>query len=106
METEAVSVKVPPRDTDGLPERPVKEVVKEELARSVFSTVAQVATPEPLRERTNWLVHDVPPYGESEPAVERANPVPTEENVGTPFALMENTEAEDVANVVGDEVAR
>ena len=48
------TVMVPPRDT----EAPLMVIL--ELARSVFCTVAQVATPLPLRERTNWLVHDEP----------------------------------------------
>ena len=46
----------PPRDTDA----PL--MVMAELARSVFCTVAQVATPDPLRERENWLVQLVPVY--------------------------------------------
>ena len=50
------TVMEPPRDTDA----PL--MVMAELARSVFCTVAQVATPEPLSERTNWLVQDEPVY--------------------------------------------
>ena len=50
------TVMVPPSET----EAPL--MVMLELARSVFCTVAQVATPEPLSERTNWLVQLVPVY--------------------------------------------
>jgi hypothetical protein len=38
-----------------------------EFARSVLATVAHVATPEPLRERTNWLVQLVPVYAVTVP---------------------------------------
>ena len=50
------TVMEPPRDTDA----PL--MVMAELARSVFCTVAQVATPDPLRERENWLVQEEPVY--------------------------------------------
>ena len=35
-------------------------MVMAEFARSALATVAQVATPLPLRERMNWLVQLVP----------------------------------------------
>lgn len=37
------------------------------LVSAEMSTVAQVATPEPLSERTNWLVQDDPAYAEATP---------------------------------------
>ena len=54
-----------------VPEAPrailVPFTVRDELARSVLATVAHVAEPAALRERTNWLVHDVPPYAPARP---------------------------------------
>jgi hypothetical protein len=38
------------------------------VTSAVRSTVAQDATPAPLRDRTNWLVHVEPWYSESDPS--------------------------------------
>jgi hypothetical protein len=59
----------PPSDTE------VPFIVIDELERSVFATLAQVPTPEAERERTNWLVQDVPAYAEPTPDVVRTRPV-------------------------------
>ena len=54
---DALMVMVPPRETDPPPVAiPLVLMVIEENERSVFATVAQVAVPAPLSERTNWLV--------------------------------------------------
>jgi hypothetical protein len=42
-------------------------IVMDEFARSVFWTVAHVATPDPLSERTNWLVQAEPVYATTPP---------------------------------------
>ena len=47
------------------PPKAIPEMV--ELARSVLATVAQVAAPRADRERTNWLVHEVPAYSAKVP---------------------------------------
>ena len=43
---------------------------------------------------------------ENSPAVDFTKPVPRDEKVGKPLALMLKTEAVEVAKVVGEEVAR
>ena len=55
---DALMVSVPPRASEPPPVAiPEVLIVTDEFARSVFCTVAQVAVPAPLSERTNWLVH-------------------------------------------------
>ena len=61
-ELEALRVMVPPRETVAPPVRmPEELMVMDEFVRSAFATLAHVAAPAPLSERTNWLVQEEPP---------------------------------------------
>ena len=70
-EEDALIFRVAPRATDEPPEaRPEYVRLIDEFARSVFCTVAQVAVPAPLSDRTNWLVQLDPVYAVAVPFAE------------------------------------
>ena len=65
---DALIVSVPPSETVPPPVAiPVVLMVMLENARSALATVAQVAVPAPLSERTNWLVQLEPAYAVAVP---------------------------------------